>query len=96
MQFITVVNLLLSIPIHAFVQPIALSCRSKQPIGDVKIFSSRAIVENDAPSKQTTVRPLTQNWWPVSLVSALEKNKPNAIELLDKKLVLWYDDSLSR
>jgi len=39
------------------------------------------------------IRPLTQNWWPVSLLSALDISKPNAIELLGKKLVLWYDIS---
>ena len=39
------------------------------------------------------IRPLTQNWWPVSLLTALDKTKPNAIELLGKKLVLWYDVS---
>ena len=39
------------------------------------------------------IRPLTQNWWPVSLLTALDISKPNAIELLGKKLVLWYDIS---
>ena len=37
------------------------------------------------------IRPLPQNWWPVSLLISLDKTKPNAIELLGKKLVLWYD-----
>ena len=39
------------------------------------------------------IRPLTQNWWPVSLLTTLDESKPNAIELLGKKLVLWYDVS---
>jgi pheophorbide a oxygenase len=44
----------------------------------------------NAPKR--VIRPLTQNWWPVSLVSALEKSKPNPVELLGKKLVLWFDN----
>ena len=43
--------------------------------------------------KKKIIRPLTQNWWPVSLVPALERSKPNPVELLGKKLVLWYDNS---
>ena len=52
-----------------------------------------AATSSSAQQKKDNIRPLTQNWWPVSLVSALDQTKPNAIELLDKKLVLWYDTS---
>jgi pheophorbide a oxygenase len=45
---------------------------------------------SDRKEKKPIV-PLTQNWWPVSLVSTLEKSKPNPVELLGNKLVLWYD-----
>ena len=42
-------------------------------------------------SEKKELRPLHQNWWPVSVVSALDKSRPNAIELLGMKLVLFYD-----
>jgi len=73
-------------------------------LGDVntrknaKLFASTSTTKDEptsssAQQKKDNIRPLTQNWWPVSLVSALDQTKPNAIELLDKKLVLWYDTS---
>ena len=39
------------------------------------------------------IRPMTQNWWPVTLTSSPDQSKPNPIVLLDQKLVLWYDSA---
>ncbi len=38
------------------------------------------------------IRPLHQNWFPVSITSALKSDRPNAIELLSQKLVLYQDN----
>jgi len=40
---------------------------------------------------ESTIRPLHQNWWPVSVSTALDKSRPNAIELLGMRLVLFHD-----
>lgn len=40
-------------------------------------------------TKDAGQRPLHQNWWPVITVAALDKTRPNAIELLNKRLVIW-------
>jgi len=37
------------------------------------------------------IRPLHQNWWPVTIKASVDKNRPNPIDLLGKKLVLWHD-----
>ena len=55
---------------------------------------STAVKKEERPkqnSEKKELRPLHQNWWPVSVVSALDKSRPNAIELLGMKLVLFYD-----
>ena len=33
----------------------------------------------------------TKQWWAVSLLDALSKERPNAIELLGKNMVVWYE-----
>lgn len=66
-------------------------------VSSTKISSTSSIDSTTIDSTVTStkdnniIRPLTQNWWPVSLLTALDESKPNAIELLGKKLVLWYD-----
>ena len=63
-------------------------------VSSTKISSTSSTDSTVTPTKENNIiRPLTQNWWPVSLLTALDKTKPNAIELLGKKLVLWYDVS---
>ena len=37
------------------------------------------------------IRPLHQNWFPVSLTTVLKSDRPNAIEFLSQKLVLYQD-----
>ena len=61
------------------------------PSGTVHGFSTPPSSVGTAAVSETTLalRPLQQNWWPVILESALDKNRPNPIELLDQKLVIW-------
>jgi nitrite reductase/ring-hydroxylating ferredoxin subunit len=46
--------------------------------------------DNDNDNKES-IRPLHQNWWPVSLTNALDASKPNGIQVLGKKLVIVQD-----
>lgn len=46
----------------------------------------------EASSTTNKIRPLHQNWFPVSITTALKSDRPNAIELLSQKLVLYQDD----
>ncbi len=45
----------------------------------------------DPTSSSSTTRPLHQNWFPVSITTALRPDRPNAIQLLSQKLVLYRD-----
>jgi len=45
----------------------------------------------DSQTSTSNIRPLHQNWWPVTLVQALDSDRPNAIELLGMRLVLVPD-----
>jgi pheophorbide a oxygenase len=57
---------------------------------------SRRTVENDNESEdenQRKIRPLHQNWWPVSTVEALDSSRPNAVKLLGMDLVLFQNES---
>ena len=62
-------------------------------VSSTKISSTSSIDSTTTASIDSTVtstkdnniiRPLTQNWWPVSVLTALDETKPNAIELLGK------------
>ena len=99
MQLLLILLLIPTVQVTAFlltagnVQWTRTSCASTH---DVKLHASPTTTTDETSSsashqERDNIRPLTQNWWPVSLLSALDQTKPNAIELLDKKLVLWYD-----
>ena len=45
--------------------------------------------------EERSIRPLHQNWWPLTLTTALKKDRPNAVELLNQKLVLFWSESES-
>jgi len=45
-----------------------------------------------AADTDSNIRPLHQNWWPVSTTSALDKSRPNSIELLNQKLVIFWSE----
>jgi pheophorbide a oxygenase len=47
---------------------------------------------SEASSTSNKIRPLHQNWFPVSITTALKLDRPNAIELLSQKLVLYQDN----
>lgn len=48
-------------------------------------------VETDALERSESVRPFHQQWWPVAAVSSLETDRPNALQLLGKPLVAFWD-----
>lgn len=50
----------------------------------------------EGSSFSSSIRPLHQNWFPVSIITALQDDRPNAIELLGQKLVLFYDAETSK
>lgn len=57
--------------------------------------SSAASVASDIDQSTDVpkgIRPLQNNWWPVSVVTSLQADRPNAIELLGQKLVLFRED----
>jgi pheophorbide a oxygenase len=39
------------------------------------------------------IRPSHQNWWPVSSTYYLDKTRPNPVDLLNKKLVVFWSES---
>jgi hypothetical protein len=43
-----------------------------------------------SPAETSIIRPLHQNWWPVTLINALEQDRPNAIMALGMRLVLFH------
>ena len=47
--------------------------------------------EAEESAAQKTIRPLHQNWFPVSITTALKPDRPNAVELLSQKLVLYRE-----
>ena len=53
-------------------------------------YVSTSSTTDAVPDSQSTsnIRPLHQNWWPVTLVNALKPDRPNAIQLLGMRLVL--------
>ncbi|KAL7457120.1 hypothetical protein ACHAWC_008591 [Mediolabrus comicus] len=63
------------------------------------LYESKATLTSSSADRQssstssttTTTRPLHQNWFPVSITTALRPDRPNAIQLLSQKLVLYQD-----
>ena len=97
-SFLTLQPTLISAPSRYYdiVRSIQISSTSTDSTATSSIDSTATSSIDTATTStkdNNIIRPLTQNWWPVSLLTALNKTKPNAIELLGKKLVLWYDVS---
>ncbi|CAM9204588.1 unnamed protein product, partial [Heterosigma akashiwo] len=46
---------------------------------------------DDGNNDSSSIRPLHQHWWPVSVLTALDKSCPNGVELLGMRLVLFHD-----
>lgn len=54
------------------------------------------LTEKDATSLSgdgKKIRPAHQNWWPVSSTFYLDKERPNPVDLLNKKLVVFWSES---
>ncbi len=41
--------------------------------------------------RDSKIRPFHQNWWPVTTSYSLDPTRPNSVELLNQKLVLFHD-----
>ena len=99
-SFLTLQPTLISAPLSRcydnIVSSTKISSTSSIDSTTTSSIDSTATSSIDATSStkdNNIIRPLTQNWWSVSLLTTLDESKPNAIELLGKKLVLWYDVS---
>jgi len=70
--------------------------RSSQTKKRIHVSPTALLYQEDDHDKHTdNIRPLTQNWWPVITMDALDPTRPNPIELLEQKLVLRNSDSQS-
>lgn len=59
---------------------------------DVSNTLEPSIDVSDKNDDTSDIRPLHQNWWAATATVALDKSRPNAIELLGMRLVLFYDE----
>jgi len=57
------------------------------------VDKGKELNSNDAAAEDHKIRPLHQNWWPVSTTFALDKTRPNSVELLNQKLVVFWSES---
>ena len=62
--------------------------------------SDTAKANDDEPSlggeNSRIIRPIHQNWWPVATLGSLDPKRPNAVELLNQKLVLFQSNTTSK
>jgi len=86
-SFLTLQPTLISAPLSRCYDNIVSSTKiSSTSSIDSTTTSSIDTAITSTKDNNNIIRPLTQNWWPVSLLTALEKTKPNAIELLGKNV----------
>lgn len=79
--------------------PLVTKRRSSTTTANTQLLSTTSSLDdsltsstaNEAKAKAHKIRPLHQNWFPVSITTALKPDRPNAIELLSQKLVLYHD-----
>lgn len=78
----------------------ATPVRPNTPGTPTATFGPNAIPINaEAPKEPETVqrpmgevvKPLDENWWPGTTVGALDKSKPNAVELLGQPYVIFWN-----
>uniref|UniRef100_A0A7S2ET22 Rieske domain-containing protein n=1 Tax=Trieres chinensis TaxID=1514140 RepID=A0A7S2ET22_TRICV len=55
--------------------------------------AERTQVDDEEESGVSEIRPIHQNWWPVSTTFALDKSRPNPVDLLNQKLVVFWSES---
>ena len=92
-SFLTLQPTLISAPLSRCYDNIVSSTKISSTSSIDSTTTSSIDTVTTSTKDNNIIRPLTQNWWPVSLLTTLDESKPNAIELLGKKLVLWYDVS---
>mmetsp|Transcript_4948 Transcript_4948/g.6394 ORF Transcript_4948/g.6394 Transcript_4948/m.6394 type:complete len:376 (+) Transcript_4948:69-1196(+) len=57
---------------------------------DTDVAPNAAAAESSGKEeKNEKIRPLDQNWWPVTILDSLDSTRPNGVELLGMKLVLF-------
>jgi pheophorbide a oxygenase len=63
-----------------------------------KVGSEASSSSNDKKDHagENTIRPIHQNWWPVASLGSLDPTRPNAVELLNQKLVLFQSNSTTK
>jgi phenylpropionate dioxygenase-like ring-hydroxylating dioxygenase large terminal subunit len=60
--------------------------------GKASDYTNSAADDSEKENDSSVIRrPFHQHWWPVTVSSAIDKARPNAIELLGMRLVLFYD-----
>ena len=83
---------------HGNVLAFSLAVKSSCNTATTQLQSATSSLEDSLTSSEEATltaqktRPLHQNWFPVSITTALKSDRPNAIELLSQKLVLYQDD----
>ena len=83
---------------HGNVLAFSLAVKSSFNTATTQLQSTTSSLEDSLTSSEEATltaqktRPLHQNWFPVSITTALKSDRPNAIELLSQKLVLYQDD----
>mmetsp|Transcript_45548 Transcript_45548/g.110835 ORF Transcript_45548/g.110835 Transcript_45548/m.110835 type:complete len:385 (+) Transcript_45548:171-1325(+) len=69
------------------------------PVDDVTTSKSSEPSDDDEPNlggeNSKIIRPIHQNWWPVASLGSLDPTRPNAVELLNQKLVLFQSNTTS-
>lgn len=55
----------------------------------VETTSTSDTVHDKEVKDDSIIRPFHQNWWPVTTLEALDPSRPNVVELLGMKLVLY-------
>lgn len=89
MKYLVIAATLSAAVIHSAVAFSSARQSATRSIGTTLRSSDVSEEVLSSSSTSSSVRPLHQNWWPVTTVSALDKTRPNGIELLNKRLVLW-------
>jgi pheophorbide a oxygenase len=73
--------------------PSRVSTRLAVASSSTEEISSDTKQPDEASNSDCKIRPLHQNWWPVTATYALDPSRPNPVELLSMKLVLFRNSA---
>jgi pheophorbide a oxygenase len=51
--------------------------------------------DEESSSSFAAARPLTEHWWPVATIASLDPTRPNALQVLGRKIVAYYNAKAS-